>query len=159
MQQRRLAFVLLAPAFLLVGFTTVYPMVSSFWTSFHVLNLAKSLDLGRFVGLQNYTDAFTDDPEFWTVMRRHVHLRRDRRDTTILAGARPGDPAAPRRVRAERAADPPDPAVRHEPGPDRDLLALHAEPGLAGVRADHRRRFPSTRNLDYLASPTLSMGR
>ena len=61
MQQRRLAFVLLAPAFLLVGFTTVYPMISSFWTSFHVLNLAKSLDLGRFVGFQNYTDAFTDD--------------------------------------------------------------------------------------------------
>ena len=68
MNNRRLAFVLLAPAFLLVAFTTVYPMLSSFWTSFHVLNLAKSLELGRFVGVDHYTDAFTDDPEFWTVM-------------------------------------------------------------------------------------------
>ncbi len=68
MNNRRLAFVLLAPAFLLVAFTTVYPMLSSFWTSFHVLNLAKSLELGRFVGVDHYADAFTDDPEFWTVM-------------------------------------------------------------------------------------------
>ena len=69
MNHRKLALILLAPAFLVVAFTTVYPMVSSFWTSFHILNLAKSLELGRFIGLQNYTDAFTDDPEFWTVMR------------------------------------------------------------------------------------------
>jgi multiple sugar transport system permease protein len=69
MNQRKLAALLLAPAFLVVAFTTVYPMVSSFWTSFHVLNLARSLDLGRFIGLQNYTDAFTDDPEFLTVLR------------------------------------------------------------------------------------------
>jgi multiple sugar transport system permease protein len=69
MNQRKLAAVLLAPAFLVVAFTTVYPMVSSFWTSFHILNLAKSLELGRFIGLQNYTDAFTDDPEFFTVLR------------------------------------------------------------------------------------------
>lgn len=69
MNNRRLALALLAPAFLVVAFTTIYPMASSFWTSFHVLNLAKSLELGRFVGLQNYSDAFTDDPEFWTIMR------------------------------------------------------------------------------------------
>lgn len=69
MNQRKHALILLAPAILVVAFTTIYPLVSSFWTSFHVLNLAKSLDLGKFVGVQNYTDAFTDDPEFWTVMR------------------------------------------------------------------------------------------
>ena len=69
MNQRKHALILLAPAILVVAFTTIYPLVSSFWTSFHVLNLAKSLDLGKFVGMQNYTDAFTDDPEFWTVMR------------------------------------------------------------------------------------------
>lgn len=69
MNHRKLAIVLLAPAFLLVGFTTVYPMLTSFWTSFHVLNLAKSLELGRFVGIENYQEAFQHDPEFWTVMR------------------------------------------------------------------------------------------
>lgn len=69
MNHRKLAIVLLAPAFLLVAFTTVYPMLSSFWTSFHVLNLAKSLELGRFVGVENYQEAFQFDPEFWTVMR------------------------------------------------------------------------------------------
>ena len=69
MNQRKHALILLAPAILVVAFTTIYPLVSSFWTSFHVLNLAKSLDLGKFVGVQNYTDAFTDDPDFWQVMR------------------------------------------------------------------------------------------
>jgi len=69
MNQRRLALILLAPAVVLVAFTTIYPMVSSFWTSFHVLNLARSLDLGRFVGLENYEEAFRYDPEFWTIMR------------------------------------------------------------------------------------------
>lgn len=69
MNRRSLAMILIAPAFLLVAFTTVYPMLSSFWTSFHVLNLARSLELGRFVGLENYQEAFQHDPEFWTVMR------------------------------------------------------------------------------------------
>ena len=68
MTDRRLAIGLLAPAFLLVAFTTVYPMLSSFWTSFHVFDLAKSLELGKFVGLENYTEASTDYPQFWEVM-------------------------------------------------------------------------------------------
>ena len=69
MNNRRLAYLLLTPAVLIVALTTVYPLASSFWTSFHVLNLARSIDLGRFVGLQNYTDAFTDDPDFLEVLR------------------------------------------------------------------------------------------
>jgi len=68
MKHRKLAVILLAPAVLLVAFTTVYPMISSFWTSFHVLNLAKSVELGRFVGLENYQEAFVNDPDFWEVM-------------------------------------------------------------------------------------------
>ena len=66
---RRLALVLLAPSLLLVAFTTVYPVLTSLWTSLHVFNLAKSLDLGPFVGVDNYVDAFTDDQDFWGVMR------------------------------------------------------------------------------------------
>lgn len=69
MRQRALAFGLLAPALAIVAFTTVYPMVSSFWTSFHILNLSRSIELGRFIGVENYTEAFTEDPEFWQVMR------------------------------------------------------------------------------------------
>lgn len=68
MKDRRLAALLLAPAIALVAFTTIYPMLSSFWTSFHVFNLSRSLELGRFVGIDNYRDAFVDDPEFWEVM-------------------------------------------------------------------------------------------
>lgn len=69
MRQRALAFGLLAPALAIVAFTTVYPMASSFWTSFHILNLSRSIELGRFIGIENYTEAFTEDPEFWQVMR------------------------------------------------------------------------------------------
>ena len=67
--QRRFAAALLAPALLLVGFTTLYPVASSLWTSVHVLDLTKSLSLGPFVGLDNYREAFTDDPDFFTVLR------------------------------------------------------------------------------------------
>ena len=67
MRHRKLAFLLLAPAILIVAFTTIYPMISSFWTSLHIFNLARSLELGRFVGAGNYLEAFREDPEFWTV--------------------------------------------------------------------------------------------
>ena len=69
MKTNRLAYGLLAPAAALVAVTTVYPMLSSFWTSFHILNLAKSLELGRFIWFENYTEAFVEDPDFWQVMR------------------------------------------------------------------------------------------
>lgn len=69
MRDRRLAALLLAPGIAVVAFTTVYPMLSSAWTSLHVFNLARSLELGKFVGIDNYKDAVTDDPEFWEVLR------------------------------------------------------------------------------------------
>lgn len=69
MNARRTAVLLLAPALLVVAITTVWPLLSSFWTSLHVLNLAKSVELGRFVGAGNYLEAFREDPDFWTVMR------------------------------------------------------------------------------------------
>ena len=59
----------MAPALAVVAFTTIWPLVSSFWTSLHVLNLSKSVELGRFVGVDNYLEAFREDPDFWTVMR------------------------------------------------------------------------------------------
>ncbi len=59
----------MAPALAVVAFTTIWPLISSFWTSLHVLNLSKSVELGRFVGIENYLEAFREDPDFWTVMR------------------------------------------------------------------------------------------
>ena len=69
MSQRRLALFLLAPAILLVAFTTVYPLIGSFWTSFHEFNLSRGVRMGPWVGIDNYVDAFQYDPNFWTVMR------------------------------------------------------------------------------------------
>lgn len=69
MRDRKLAALLLAPGIAVVAFTTIYPMLSSLWTSLHVFNLARSLELGKFVGIDNYKDAVTDDPEFWEVLR------------------------------------------------------------------------------------------
>ncbi len=68
MSRRGGTVVLLAPALLAVGATTFYPLVFSFWTSFHDWRLIKSLRPGVFVGLENYVTAFTDDPVFWQVM-------------------------------------------------------------------------------------------
>ncbi|MCC6304905.1 MAG: sugar ABC transporter permease [Rhodobacteraceae bacterium] len=69
MSQRRLAIILLAPAILLVAFTTVYPLISSFWTSFHYYDLTRGIRMGPWIGVENYTEAFRYDPNFWTVMR------------------------------------------------------------------------------------------
>ena len=52
---------------------------------------------------------------------------------------RPGDPAPAGRLRADHPAHADHPALRHEPGADRHLLALHAEPRLRRLRADDRR--------------------
>ena len=133
-------------------------MISSFWTSFHVLNLAKSLDLGRFVGLQNYTDAFTDDPEFWTVMRVTFTFVVIDVSATILVAlglailllrAGFGQTVLRTLMILPFAMSP-------------ALIGISwrfmLQSGLWRVCADDRRRFPFTRNLDYLASPTLSMG-
>ena len=68
-RSNRQAAILLAPAMLVVGLTTIYPLGFSFWTSFHDWRLIKSVLPGDFVGLENYIVAFTDDPVFWTVMR------------------------------------------------------------------------------------------
>lgn len=69
MSQTRLAALLLAPAILLVAITTIYPLASSFWTSFHSFNLTRSVEMGPWIGIENYDEAVRWDPEFWTVMR------------------------------------------------------------------------------------------
>ena len=49
---RRHVIILLAPAMLVVGLTTLYPLGFSFWTSFHDWRLIKSLMPGDFIGCQ-----------------------------------------------------------------------------------------------------------
>ena len=157
MIQRKLAFALLAPAFLIVAFTTVYPMVSSFWTSFHVLNLAKSLELGRFVGVENYTEAFTEDPEFWTIMAVTARFVVIDVSLTILAALG----LAILLLRAGFGQS----VVR-----TLIILPFAMSPALIGIswrfmlNPDYgafsrtiAAVFPALRDFDYLASPALSM--
>ena len=157
MTQRKLAFALLAPAFLIVAFTTVYPMVSSFWTSFHVLNLAKSLELGRFVGVENYTEAFTEDPEFWTIMAVTARFVVIDVSLTILAALG----LAMLLLRAGFGQS----VVR-----TLIILPFAMSPALIGIswrfmlNPDYgafsrtiAAVFPALRDFDYLASPALSM--
>ena len=68
MNNRKLILGLLLPAMLVVAATTVYPLAFSFLTSFRDWRLLTSILPGRWVGFENYEIAFTDDPEFWTVM-------------------------------------------------------------------------------------------
>jgi multiple sugar transport system permease protein len=158
MRQRALAFGLLAPALAIVAFTTIYPMVSSFRTSFHILNLSKSVELGRYVGLQNYSDAFTDDPEFWTVMRVTATFVVLDVALTILAALglamlllRAGFGKSILRTLL--------------------ILPFAMSPALIGISWRFMLNpdfgafartiaavLPFTRNLDYLASPTMALG-
>ena len=68
-RDRHHALILLAPAMLVVGITTLYPLGFSFWTSFHDWRLIKSIRPGPFIGFENYITLFTDDPIFWTVIK------------------------------------------------------------------------------------------
>ena len=60
MKDRTLSYVLLVPAFLIVLATTFYPLIYSFITSFREWNLTRVRRPGDFVGLENYSYAFTE---------------------------------------------------------------------------------------------------
>lgn len=55
-----LRWALLAPALLVIGATILYPMLSSLITSFRSWQLITSPAPGPFVGLDNYSRAFSD---------------------------------------------------------------------------------------------------
>jgi multiple sugar transport system permease protein len=58
-------WVLLAPALLFVGAMALFPLGYSLILSFREWKLAKSNTAGDFVGLSNYTNLLTDDPDFF----------------------------------------------------------------------------------------------
>lgn len=64
--ERRLAFLLIAPAVILMLAVTAYPIVYSVWLSLQRYNLATPDDT-EFVGLQNYVTVLTDG-YWWTAL-------------------------------------------------------------------------------------------
>ncbi|THF70820.1 sugar ABC transporter permease [Deinococcus sp. Arct2-2] len=59
-QSASLRWVMLAPALVVIGATILYPLASSFVTSFRDWRLINSPTPGPFVGFDNYARAFTD---------------------------------------------------------------------------------------------------
>lgn len=57
-------YILILPALIIMGIITLFPLVRSFWISLHEWDLKESIELGNFVGLDNYIKAF-NDPVFW----------------------------------------------------------------------------------------------
>ncbi|MCP1146776.1 carbohydrate ABC transporter permease [Lysinibacillus endophyticus] len=64
MNNERIKYLLLAPALILISVITIYPLLNSFWISLHDWDLKKSVEMGDFVGIENYTRAFSDK-YFW----------------------------------------------------------------------------------------------
>jgi multiple sugar transport system permease protein len=86
MQERWLKYVLLAPALLVVLAMAGFPLVYSLTLSFRKWKLAQSQEPGGWVGLENYKNLLTDDPEFveslWATM---VFVGADVAATLIVA--------------------------------------------------------------------------
>lgn len=69
MLDRSLKWLLLAPTLVVVGAMAVFPLGYSLLLSFRQWKLAQSNSPQAFVGLQNYLNLITDDPEFWDSVR------------------------------------------------------------------------------------------
>lgn len=69
MAERYLKWLLLAPTLVVVAAMAAFPLGYSLLLSFRQWKLAQSSTPGNFVGLQNYTNLLTDDPEFWDTVR------------------------------------------------------------------------------------------
>lgn len=64
MTDRSFKYLFIAPAFLLVSATVLYPLLYAIWTSFREWRLSKSRAPTDFVWFDNYKRAFFDDPAF-----------------------------------------------------------------------------------------------
>ena len=69
MSERHFKWLLLAPTLLVVAAMAAFPLGYSLVLSFRQWKLAQSNTPGDFVGLQNYINLLTDDPEFWDTLR------------------------------------------------------------------------------------------
>ena len=59
--QRKLAFLLIAPAVVLMLAVTAYPIIYAVWLSLHRYNLASPNDT-KFIGFANYATILGDKP-------------------------------------------------------------------------------------------------
>lgn len=64
MTNKYFKYLLLAPALLILGTITMFPLIRSFWISLHEWNLTDSLEMGEFVGIDNYLQAMSSSG-FW----------------------------------------------------------------------------------------------
>jgi multiple sugar transport system permease protein len=69
MSDRTLKYLLLLPALLIVGLTTLYPLAFSLVTSFREWDLTRDLAPSAFVGVDNYVYALTEDYDFYDALR------------------------------------------------------------------------------------------
>lgn len=60
MKNKYFKYFLLAPSLILMLAITIYPLFRSFWISLHAWDLKESIDIGPFIGFENYVRAFTD---------------------------------------------------------------------------------------------------
>src|SRR5712691_13092515 len=67
------AWLMVLPAVLVLLAVTVYPLIYSLRESFYRIELTFS-PVPHWVGLQNYIDAFTNDPRFWPALGRSFYL-------------------------------------------------------------------------------------
>jgi multiple sugar transport system permease protein len=66
---RRLGYLMVAPAIILLLAVTAYPLVYNLWNSFHAENLSIATGQGGFVGVDNYTRMFQSS-EWITALER-----------------------------------------------------------------------------------------
>ena len=66
--EKTLAWLLLAPAFLLLALIVIYPIGKLIVNSFFDLRLSGGASVVKFIGWQNYTDALADK-DFWNAAR------------------------------------------------------------------------------------------
>ena len=59
-KETRTAWVMMAPALIVLGLMQGYPIVRTFWLSFHEMNLKKPQSGFPLIGLANYVKVFTD---------------------------------------------------------------------------------------------------
>jgi multiple sugar transport system permease protein len=67
------AWLMVLPAVAVLLAVTVYPLIYSLRESFYRVELTFS-PIPHWVGLQNYVDAFTNDPRFWPALGRSFYL-------------------------------------------------------------------------------------
>ena len=72
-RERRLAWLLIAPSFIVVFALVLLPIVRAGWMSLHSINLKRPAQGQPFVGLDNYIEIFRD-PSFWQSTGRTLYF-------------------------------------------------------------------------------------